>query len=65
MLFACFGLESRLSLYESNGFLGGVYLTDANLTDVNLLANTWSDTTCPNGTRNEGVLPCTAVQLLV
>lgn len=64
MPFACFGLESRLSLYESNGFLSGAYLTDANLTDVNLLLNAWSTTTRPNGTGNECVLPCTAVQLL-
>ena len=53
-------------LYEANlngARLNGANLTDAHLFGANLTGATWNDTTCPDGTKNDGTSPCTAEQL--
>ena len=40
-------------------------LTGADLTGANLSQTIWNGTTCPDGTKNGGTVPCTAEQLLL
>ena len=68
------------SVYLADADLTGANLTDANLTGVTMtltdltganLAGTilddagWKNTTCPDGTMNDGTSPCTPEQLLL
>jgi len=52
---------SRANL--GNADLSGADLTDANLSNAKLNGARWFDTTCPDGTTNDGTSPCTAEQL--
>ena len=41
----------------------GANLSNANLTGAELTDAMWGNTTCPDGTKNDGSSPCTAEQL--
>ena len=45
--------------------LFGADLTGASLFDANLTDVSWGNTTCPDGTKNDGTSPCTAEQLIL
>ena len=62
--------STLLGVLFNDADLSGANLTSAslwqsNFSDANLQDVIWSNTTCPDGTKNSGTSPCTAEQLLL